>query len=214
MYFHCDRVLRPEFYAEYQEPLREGQTIYSTGSASPRKGLGLLLEAVAVLAQDGFDGVQLRVSGAIEGSPIWPILRRRAERLGVNDRVRWLGPLDAAEVRRELQSCTVYAHPAFMDNSPNALAEAMITGAACVGSTAGGIPSMLHSEVEGLLFETGDAAALTVTLRRVLGDQDLRRRLGESARHTAQQRHDPARIADVTMETYAAILREPGNGRC
>jgi glycosyltransferase involved in cell wall biosynthesis len=95
-----------------------------------------------------------------------------------------------------------------VDNSPNALAEAMMCGAACVASATGGIPSMLRPEIDGLLFECGSAQDLSAAILRVLKDDGLRARLGEAARRTAEERHDPSRIASVTMDTYAAILAQ------
>jgi glycosyltransferase involved in cell wall biosynthesis len=208
-YFHCDRVLRSEFYEPIQELRPQGSpVVYATGSSAPRKGIGLLLDAVADVVRKGHSDVKLRVSGSIEGSPMWPMLQKRVARLGLEGRVEWLGPLDAASVRRELLACTVFVHPAWMDNSPNALAEAMMCETACIASTAGGIPSMVRSGEDGLLFECGNAEDLSSALQRLLDDEGLRARLGAAAKRTADQRHDPALIAAVTMDTYATILSD------
>lgn len=45
----------------------------------------------------------------------------------------------------------MYVHPAYIDNSPNALCEAMLLGVPCIASYVGGIPSIIQNEVSGLL---------------------------------------------------------------
>ncbi|HSJ05400.1 MAG TPA: hypothetical protein VK936_01775, partial [Longimicrobiales bacterium] len=95
-----------------------------------------------------------------------------------------------------------------------------------VAATAvGGIPEQVrghegawpaaHATVEtadatGLLVPPGDAAALGRATARLLGDADLRLRLGSNAARDARQRFDARRQADTYLEWYRTIIERRG----
>ena len=206
-YFHCDEIMRPEFYAAGWRP--DGHTgahLYSTSSSMLFKGTEVLLEAVGVLRRSGVPGVRLRVAGVPAGSDVGALYRRVARRLAVDDAVEWLGRLDAAGIAAELEAADVFAYPSHVDNSPNALVEAMLAGVPAVASCAGGIPSLLQDGAEGLLVPRGDPQAFAAAVRRLLDDREEAARLGSAARRRALERNDPARVAATTLDIYRAVL--------
>lgn len=210
IYYHCDRVLLPEFYAPYSEPSPRGPVVYCTGGIAPYKGIEVLLDAAAELVSSGMIDLEVRIGSALANSPMGRVLRRRAQLLELQAHVVWLGPLAPTAVVSELNASAVSVIPSHIDNSPNSLAESMLRGAACVAADTGGIPSMVDHEIDGLLFERGNPHSLALALRRVLRDEPLRRRLGNAARVRAESRHDPAAISAVTMSTYYDMLRRRG----
>jgi glycosyltransferase involved in cell wall biosynthesis len=206
-YYHLEEVLRPEFYGPRWRRRHDGPLIiYATGGPAPYKGLVSLLEAVALLRKTVHPDVVLRVGGAIEGSEMWPVALRAVDRLGLGGAVRWLGALAAPEIVSELAGAAVFVHPSFVDNSPNALAEAMILGLPCVASAVGGIPSMLSDGREGLLFEPGDVVALAAAVSGLAAEPALAARLGENAQRRAVERHEPQRVAEETVAAYEDIV--------
>ena len=207
LYYHADEVLRPDFYGHEWHNAPDGPfVVYTTGSAAPYKGLVNLLEAVALLRESVKREVQLRVSGQIQGTSMWPIARRATVRLGLENATAWLGPLGPARIVSELKAASVYVHPSLVDNSPNALAEAMMIGVPCVASSAGGVPSMIADGVDGLLYAPNDVYGLAGKIAAVASDAELAVRLGENARARAQRRHDPRGIARETLGIYEAVL--------
>jgi glycosyltransferase involved in cell wall biosynthesis len=212
-YYHADEVLRPEFYRHEWRKDSEGPfLVYTTGSAGPYKGLINLLEAVALLRGAVRREVKLRVAGEIVGTSMWPIARRAIGRLGLEDTVTWLGPLPPAGIASELEGASVYVHPSLIDNSPNALAEALMMGVPCVASSAGGIPSMIRDGTDGLLYGPNDVHGLAGRMAAVEADPSLGARLGRNARACAQQRHDPSAIAKETVAMYADIIARHRSG--
>ena len=202
-YFHCDEIMRPEFYkASWGGGADAGARIYSTSSAMLFKGTECLLEAAAILRRRGVAGLRLRIAGVPPGSEVDALYRRVAQRLRVEDAVEWLGRLDAAAIVGELQAADVFAYPTHIDNSPNALVEAMLVGVPTVASCVGGIPSLMRDGREGLLVPRGDPVALAVAIERLLGDRAAAARLGAAARETARRRNDPSRVVADTLETY------------
>ena len=206
-YFHCDEIMRPEFYeARWSGSDPAGSRIYSTSSAMLFKGTECLLEAAAILRRRGVSDLRLRIAGVPPGSEVDSLYRRAARRLMVDDAVEWLGRLDAAAIAGELEAADVFAYPSHIDNSPNALVEAMLAGVPTVASCVGGIPSLMADGKEGLLVPRGDPVALAVAIGRLLGDRAAAARLGAAARETARRRNGSARIVAITLETYREII--------
>lgn len=209
VYFHCDEIMRPEFYeTAWAQEGHDGATIYTTSSAMLGKGTECLLGAFAMLQRRPAPGLQLRVAGVEPGSEVDGLYRGAARRLGVERRVEWLGRLDAAGIARELRAADVFAYPSHVDNSPNAVVEAMLVGTPTVATRVGGIPTILEKGKEGLLVPRGDAAALADAVRRLLSDRALAARLGAAARATALQRNAPTRVVARTLEIYADVIAQ------
>ena len=205
-YYWAGEVLRPEFYAARWEPDPDGPfRVYSTGGPAPYKGLINLLEAVALLRGSTRRRIELRISGEVMSTGLRPIMERAMHRLKLDGAVTWLGSLGPASLIAELQAAGVYAHASLADNSPNALAEAMVVGVPCVASGAGGVPSMISSGVDGLLCAPNDVYDLAGKIAAIEADPELARRLAAAARVRGLERHDPTSIAASTMNMYADI---------
>lgn len=214
VYFHCDEIMRPEFAAAHWAPEgHDGATVYTTSSALMGKGTECLFEAAAIVRSRGARPPSVRVAGVHPGSELDGIYRREAARLGVADRIVWLGRLDAAAIARELAAADAFAYPSHVDNSPNSVAEAMLVGAPIVAANVGGISTLVKDGMEGLLFPQGDAHALMTGLMRLMGDKQQAARLGAAARETALARHDPDRIATRTLEVYREVIERWSGGK-
>ena len=70
---------------------------------------------------------------------------------------------------------------------PVALMEAMATGLPVIGPQVNGVPELVQPGATGLLVAPGDDAGLAEHLDTLLGDADLRVRLGSGARRTIEQ---------------------------
>jgi glycosyltransferase involved in cell wall biosynthesis len=128
------------------------------------------------------------------------------EGLGLEDNLVFLGSLNAGAMAAELARAHICAVPSFADNSPNALAEAMLVGVPTVASYVGGIPSMVRDQETALCFPVGDHILLAECIRRLLHDDKLARRLGDSALALAKVRHDPKRVGDAMLGIYRRAL--------
>jgi glycosyltransferase involved in cell wall biosynthesis len=129
--------------------------IVSIGSlAQAYKGIDVLIDAVARLLGRNFP-VELRVVG---GGRLQTVLAAQAERLGVADRIIFLGELPAgAQIRRELDGADLFVLPSRSEGLPRALVEAMARGLPCVATHVGGVPELLDPSV---LVPRADAEAL------------------------------------------------------
>lgn len=207
-YYKVGEILRDPFYEYSWDPTRlDTQTVFSTISSGPRKGALLLIEAIGILKHYGYPNIQLRLAGLIRRSHIWPIIERRIRKNEIKENVVLLGAMNASELARELAQCSVFAHPSFIDNSPNSLAEAMIVGAPCVATAVGGVPSMLEEGEEGYLCTPGDPYSLASNINELLSNVENAQKIASNAKRIALTRHDSQLVTKQLLSAYKNIVQ-------
>src|SRR5699024_6751625 len=88
-------------------------------------------------------GITVEYQAVGGGSPTR--LKHLARELGIEDRVKFLGPLDHDAVFSWLETVDIYAQLSRTEGLPRALVEAMSRGCACIGTEVGGIPELLEA---------------------------------------------------------------------
>lgn len=132
------------------------------------KGTDVLLEAMQQCIASGLD-IVLAIVGDGRQRPSLELL---ASKLGIADRVQFLGMLSAGQaIRDELDRSDLFVLPSRTEGLPRALIEAMARGLPCIGSTAGGIPELLEEED---LVQPGDAIALKLKIIEVVSSHERR----------------------------------------
>src|SRR6185295_6842183 len=146
-----------------------------------RKGLDLLLDALARLAAQGLHPL-LWIAG--EG-PEHAALAAQAVRLGLQASVRFLGQRrDSADL---LAACDVFVLPSRREGLGVSALEAMAAGRPVVCSAVGGLKDSVVDGRTGLLVPPEDVPRLADALTRIVRDDQLRIRLGQAG---------PERIAE------------------
>ncbi len=170
---------------EVGEPDEPPHVLYA-GRLSPEKGVLVLAEAAG--------GLPLVVAG--DG----PLRDRVPEALG-------FVPHD--ELLRLYGRAAVVVCPSLREGYGVACAEAMAHGRPVVASAVGGLRDLVVGGETGLLVPPGDPAALRAALERLLGDAELRSRLGAAARERARERLSWERATELTMHAYGDALGYP-----
>jgi len=124
--------------------------------------------------------------------------------LQLKEHVILLPPLSAEEMAAEMLRANVFLSPTSIDNSPNAVGEAMMLGLPIVSTPVGGVPSFVHHEENGLLAEPD---ALASAIIRIFDNPTLAKSLGTKAYHTALRRHDREQTAEQYMSAYQDIVQ-------
>ena len=127
-------------------------------------------------------------------------LRARAEALGLGDRVGFTG--HQADPATALRSLDVVVHASTRPEPfGRVIVEAMACGRAAVAAGLGGAAELIEDGVTALACPPGDPAALASAIARLVGDEALRRRLGEAGR-SAAARFDRDRLPGPWAEAY------------
>lgn len=171
----------------------DGPSILFLGRHEPRKGLTVLLEALAHLPGD------VRVLVASDG-PQTPELR---ERFGSDTRIEWLGRISDEEKAGYLRGTDVFCAPSIGGESFGVvLLEAMAASSPIVASDLPGYRNVAKPDTHALLVPPEDPLALASALTRVLEDGSLRRRLVEAGDARANE-FSMDRLAERYLELYA-----------
>jgi glycosyltransferase involved in cell wall biosynthesis len=158
---------------------RDPVVLLSVGRAVEKKGYDGLLAALALLPA----GLAWRFVH-IGGGPLLARLQAAARRLGLQARIEWLGAQAHEGVLAGLRKADLFALASRIardgdrDGLPNVLLEAQSQGLPVVASRAGAIAELVVDGVTGLLVEPDDPKGLAEALARLIGDPQLRRRLG------------------------------------
>jgi glycosyltransferase involved in cell wall biosynthesis len=132
-------------------------------------------------------------------------LATRAERLGLDARfVGWV-----PDARPWIAAFDVFALPSRAEAFPLTIVEAMLSGTPIVASAVGSVPEAVRHEETGLLVPSGDRAALTAAIRRILDDGPLRERLVVNAGQLARERFTAAQMAAGYDALWQQVLSRP-----
>ncbi len=186
------------------------------GRLRVRKGLEVLLHALASLREESGIAPPLRVAGDGEHRERCAAAVRR---LGLSDQVRFLGRCDGAEVRRQIRGARALVVASTYEGMPLVVLEAMEAAAAVVASRVSGIPEVVVDGETGWLVEPEDPPALAAALAEAWGNAAEARRRGRAGRARLAARFTPEAAARRWLEIVdpktgrGLLLRSPRRGK-
>jgi len=189
------------------------------GRLAPIKGLETLLDAMARLRASGTP-VHLSIVGGDADEPLnghEGALRARLARLDLGGTVTFVGAQPQERLRAWYVAADATVLPSHYESFGMVALEAMACGIPVVASRVGGLQTTVRDGVTGLLVRESDPAALAGALDRLLGDPDLRFRLGREGVQWAARHRWPC-VAEAVCREYAALVERASShldsGRC
>jgi D-inositol-3-phosphate glycosyltransferase len=177
------------------------------GRLAPIKGLETLLDAMARLRAAG-TSVHLSIVGGDADEPLnghEGELRARLARLDLGGTVTFVGAQPQERLRAWYVAADATVLPSHYESFGMVALEAMACGIPVVASRVGGLQTTVRDGVTGLLVRESDPVALAGALDRLLGDPDLRFRLGREGVQWAARHRWPC-IAEAVCREYAALV--------
>lgn len=165
--------------------------IVTTAFADPVKGVDVLINSLPFIK--GYDFV-LIIVGLNESLPLTQEYHRLAKRLGVEDKIRWIGITD--KVGDFLSIADIYCQPSRSEALPLAVCEAMSAHLPILGSKVGGLP-----EVANVCFTNEDYVDLSDKMSKLIMDSTLRQKLAQDSYEKYKQYFD----INVGVEKYSQI---------
>ncbi len=189
---------------------RESEIVLFFGGMRKEKGLDTLLRGFVDVAAERPNALLL-----IAGSPPrsfsfdLDMHQRMAVDLGIADRVRWdLKRVDHDDMIDYYSAADAIALPYRQIDMSGVLLLAMTLGKAVIASNVGGFPEVIRQGKNGLLVEKDNPDALARSIMLLLGDRDLRDRLGAAGKATALRDNDPESVATRTAHVYREAMKD------
>lgn len=214
-YYFCNEILRQEFY-EGDKWIFEKCTpfsIFLSQGSYPLKGLHQVLKALPLILVH-YPNATIRIAGPdiTRNKGLWGLLhftsygrivRKLIRRYKLEDKVTFLGPLNAEQMKVEYLQSNVFICPSSIENSPNSLGEAQILGVPCIASYVGGTPDMMQG-CEDYLYRFEEIEMLAENIIDVFKISHV---IDNSyIQKLAMQRHNRNKNTDQLMTIYRSVM--------
>ncbi len=137
-------------------------------------------------------------------------LQELATKLGVSDRVFFLGPKTHPEMAELFTKAHIFIRPSLTEGLGSSFLEAMAAGLPIIATPVGGIPDFLTDGETGLFSSVKDPESIARAVRRLIDDPLLYSRIRETGFALAHERYDWMRVArDMETRAFACTPRMP-----
>jgi glycosyltransferase involved in cell wall biosynthesis len=165
-------------------------------------GVDVLTKAFVKVAAENPNVNLILLGGGSQGTKIRQILING----GVLDRVHFGGHVSQADLPRWYHMADLYLSPSHVDGSSVSLMEALASGLPCLVSDIPGNKEWIEEGMNGWLFQDGDSNDLAAKIQYVIKNRKLFKKIGESARATAEQKADWKKNFGKLLEVYDKTL--------
>jgi glycosyltransferase involved in cell wall biosynthesis len=166
------------------------------GRFSPQKAVDWLLDCAPGL----LERLPRHDLVLVGDGPLRPPWQRLATRLGIADRVHFLGYRD--DIPDLLAAADLLVLPSRWEGMPNVVLEAMASSLPVVATKAAGVTELLGLLADQQTIEFGDSQALTDTIVRIADQPDLASRLGQANRRRVADQFSLDRMIQAYAELY------------
>jgi glycosyltransferase involved in cell wall biosynthesis len=217
-----------------KEVSRAKRLLY-VGAVAPHKGLHVLLDSLPEVLKQHPE-LQLE----IVGNPSYPLpwgwlstlgdptemarlarfydgkgyvshLKDQIDRLNLTNFVVFSGEVSRADLAERFRLADVFVFPSLWNELFGIpTAEAMASGVPVVTSRIAGLPEVVEDRRTGFLVPPGDPSELARAISRLLGDDNLRRSMGQAGRQRILQHFTWERIAQDLLQRYASLAIPTG----
>jgi glycosyltransferase involved in cell wall biosynthesis len=177
--------------------------ILCVGTIGGRKAQPNLAEAFASIAQK-YPEWKLDLIGRVGEERDAQKIKGSAEKASLQHRIRLLGRLSDEETLQRMQRASIIAMPSLQEGLGLSLQEALFYGCVGVGTSVGGIPELIHNELNGLIVPPGNITALAAALDRLISNPELMRNLRSHCRSTILQK---GMTAEAMVANYEQIYQ-------
>lgn len=172
------------------------------GRLAREKNLLALVQAMEILVSRGHSAIAMLVGDGPERG----VLEEAAHRLGVAQRVIFVGSVPHSETPAYHAAADVFVMPSVTEVNPYGVIEALAAGSPVVAADSFGMSEILTPGQDAFLVPP-NAESLAEAMAALASDAELRQKMSVSARAKAEQFAIP-RCADRFLEVYQAAISE------
>lgn len=173
------------------------------GRIGERKGAYDLIDVVKKLTNEG---IKLKILMAGDGEI--DKAKEVVKKDNLEDNIEILGWIDNDKRREYLETSDFYILPSYDEGMPMSVLEAMSYSLPVITTDVGGIPEMIQNEENGILVKPGDNEAIEKAIKKILENDNLRRKVSENAYKTILNKFNFEKYEEGLEKLYKQIKQE------
>jgi len=174
--------------------------IVATNTRDRNKGIIYLLQALTQMRG------QVKLTIVDEKPPLNDYAPGLVKEYGLEDMVTFTGRLKHGEVAKQYAAAQIAVSPSVYEGFGLPAAEAMACGVPVVGTTAGALPEVIADNVTGILVPPKNPQALAAAIKTLIGDAELRRKMGIAGVERVNRLFTWAKSAKATLDVYKEVI--------
>jgi glycosyltransferase involved in cell wall biosynthesis len=181
--------------------LKGNDYILFMGRLTPEKRVDWLISSFQALSIAlALDNIRLVVAGG--SSATLDYVRKLKEMSNNDPRIIFTGYVTGIEKEELLGNALIFSLPSHLEGFPIVILEAKSYGICCLVSDIPPHREAINSGIDGLLFDSEDAADLTSKLQSLIRDPELAKKMGKNAYQTIKKRPDWREAAEKLIKVY------------
>jgi glycosyltransferase involved in cell wall biosynthesis len=204
-YYTLNEILRPEFYVsawkktQFDNPVK----LITTTGGGLNKGIETVVKTAQLLVRNATTvRFEWQIIGLSADNTLVKIVKNWLKVDFNRLHIKFLGEKKPDEIVDLLLKSDIYCQVSHIENSPNSLCEAMLSGIPCIASYAGGTGSMLNDKNEGILIQDGEPYSYAGAIIELTNHFQTAQSMGRNAKITAEKRHDENKITNELIDIY------------
>jgi glycosyltransferase involved in cell wall biosynthesis len=198
-----------EYFRPRPEITEEEGLIVFVGTVAEKKGVRQLIQAMPEITA-AVPAAKLLIIGRDSRDSLtkesYTAQLRQALPAGLAERIEFRGSVENADLPALLARASVCVYPSHIEAQGIVIVEGMAMGKAVVTSRTGPGPEIVEDGISGLLCDPHDPQSIAAQVVRALKDEQLRQRLGASARQRAVERFSASSLVKQNESFYERCL--------
>lgn len=182
----------------------EDKIILSVSNLIPTKGIDLNLQAVKRLAKEHPEIKYLVIGDGPERKP----LEELAMKLGLSERVEFLGQLHHDQVMSYMAGCDIFSLPSWEEGFGIVYLEAMAHGKPVIGCRGEGLEDFVADSETGFLVNPKDIDSLSSAINYLIDNPHLISEVGRKAKEVVLNTYTWEKNAQRTIQLYQEIISD------
>lgn len=217
-YHFCNETLRTGFYTAQKWDKKKciPHSIFLSQCKYPIKALHMMLKAMPIILRY-YPDAKIYIGSCIRIIPknflqkIAPTnyggyLLKIIKKLGLEDKIVFLGSLDESQMIKMYQKANVFVSPSSIENSPNSLCEAQILGVPSISSMVGGVEDLTRNGTTTFCYRFEEYEMLAYYVCKIFSGNYSQDRF-QKAMEDACNRHNPQSNIQNLLGIYKNILK-------
>ena len=219
-YYHCEEIMRKSFYiGRWEKEKIKKYSIFISQGSYPIKGIHEILKILPSLKRY-YPEVQVRIAGPnivkvesmidkIKITSYGKIIREIIEKNKLQANVFFLGNLNEEQMKNELLKANVFLSTSIIENSSNAIGEAMLLGVPCIAANVGGNSSLITNGIDGYLYPFTEPYMMLHYILEVFDEENQNNvmKISQNAQKRARLRYDIDKAREQLLIMYKDVYK-------